>query len=222
MENILFISVHPDDETIGCGGTIIKHKKNGDTIFWLILTNIDTEHGWDQQVVEKRQKEIDIVSKRYGFSETFKLNFPTTMLDATPKSVLINSISKIISKVKPDVIYLPNRSDVHSDHKVAFDVSFSCTKNFRYPFIKRILMYECLSETEFAPALNEYSFTPNVFINISDSFQNKIEIMKTYESEIMNDFLPRSISTIEALAKYRGSRISCKYAEAFVLLFESL
>lgn len=81
-------------------------------------------------------------------------------------------------------------------------------------------MYECLSETEFAPALNECSFVPNVFIDISPYFEKKLEAMSVYESEVMPHNLPRSYNAIRSLASYRGSRINVSYAEAFVLLFE--
>jgi LmbE family N-acetylglucosaminyl deacetylase len=82
------------------------------------------------------------------------------------------------------------------------------------------LIYECLSETEFTPALPENVFIPNVFIDISNYFEKKLEIIKIYESEIMEEPYPRSISSIEALARYRGSRIGVKYAEAFQLIYE--
>ena len=83
-------------------------------------------------------------------------------------------------------------------------------------------MYETLSETEFAPALTENVFIPNVFVDISEFIEQKIEIMKIYESEVMIDNLPRSISAIKHLAGFRGSRIGVDFAEAFMLLFERI
>ena len=81
-------------------------------------------------------------------------------------------------------------------------------------------MYETLSETEFAPALPENAFIPNVYMDISEFFKKKIDIIKTYSSELMDPPLPRSLQAIEALARYRGSRIGVDYAEAFMLLLE--
>jgi LmbE family N-acetylglucosaminyl deacetylase len=219
---ILVISPHPDDETLGCGGTILKHKDLGDQIYWLIITNIDVENGWGKDIIEKRQKEIETVAEMYGFEKTFKLDYPTAKLDTIPIQKIIESISKVIFEIKPEIIYLPNRSDVHTDHQIAFKAAYSCTKNFRYPFIKKILMYETLSETEFAPALPENTFIPNVFMDITKYFEKKLEIFKIYKSEVMEKSLPRSLEIIEALAKYRGSQIGKKYAESFQLLFEIL
>jgi N-acetylglucosamine malate deacetylase 1 len=213
--NILIISAHPDDETLGCGGSILKHAQNDDRLFWIIASNSLSE-----ERKKIRKIEIDKVREKFSIFRSHNLNYPTTKLDMISKSELIERISKIILDVEPEIIYLPNRSDVHSDHRIVFDAAYSCTKSFRYPFIKKVLMYETLSETEFSPALNECAFVPNYFIDISDYMEQKIEIMKIYESEVMTDNFPRSVSAIKSLAGFRGSRIGVKYAEAFMLLFE--
>ena len=220
--NILVISPHPDDETLGCGGTILKHKDIGDKIYWLIITNIVVKNGWDKDIVEKRQKEIKTVAEMYGFEKTFKLDYPTAKLDIIPIQEIIESISGVILEIKPEIIYLPNRSDVHTDHQITFKAAYSCTKNFRYPFIRKILMYETLSETEFAPTLAENTFIPNVFVDITKYFEKKLEIFNIYKSEVMKESLPRSLEVVEAFNRYRGSRIGKKYAESFQLLFEIL
>lgn len=220
MSKVLVISVHPDDETLGCGGTILKHKRLGDEIYWLILTNIDAAHGWDTIQVERRQREIEKVFGLYGFNQRFKLDFPAVKLDTIPYSELVGRISQIFYEISPNVVYVPNRSDIHTDHQIAFRAIMSCTKQFRFPFINRILMYECLSETEFAPALTENTFVPNVFIDVSEFWQQKLEIMKIYDSELMDALYPRSLEVMENLARFRGSRIGKRYAEAFTLLFE--
>jgi len=224
MKKVLFVSVHSDDETLGCGGTILKHKQNGDEIYWLIITAPTLIHpyGFTEVMITQREKEIGIVSKMYGFEKTISLGFPTQLLDEVNIRELITKIDSAISEVHPQIIYLINRSDVHSDHKVAFNAVYACTKNFRKPYIERILMYETLSETEFSPALPENVFIPNVFIDITDYFEKKLEIMTVFAIEMMPGNLPRSYSAIKALATYRGSRIGVNYAEAFMLLFEKI
>jgi len=217
---ILVISPHPDDETLGCGGTILKHKDIGDKIYWLIITNIDIKNGWDKNAVKKRQKEIETVAGMYDFEKTFKLDYPTAKLDIIPVQEINKSISEVILEIEPEIIYLPNRSDVHTDHQISFKAVYSCTKNFRYPFIKKILMYETLSETEFAPTLPESIFIPNVFVDITKYFEKKLEIFKIYKSELMKKPLPRSLDSIKAFARYRGSQIGVEYAEGFMLIRE--
>jgi LmbE family N-acetylglucosaminyl deacetylase len=220
LKNVLVIAPHPDDETLGCGGTLLKHKKNKDNIFWLIITNISIKDGWAKHRVIQRQKEIDKVKKLYKFNNYFKLDYPTAKLDQIPRQDLVSKISKTISIVKPNIVYLNNHSDIHTDHQITFEAVMSATKSFRSPSIKKILTYETLSETEFAPSLNGLTFVPNVFNDITPFFSKKIDILKTYKSEIMKDYFPRSLSSVKSLASIRGSKIGVKYAESFCLLHE--
>jgi N-acetylglucosamine malate deacetylase 1 len=222
MKKVLFVSVHPDDETLGCGGSILKHKVNGDENYWLIITAPTPNHPYNFTVdmINQRECEIERISQLFGFHKTIQLGFPTQLLDEINLRELVIRIDQAINDVQPQVIYLINRSDIHSDHKVAFQAVYACTKNFRKPCIEEILMYETLSETEYAPALNEAVFVPNVYVDITDFMDKKLEIMSVFTSEIMPDNLPRSLSAIRALAAYRGSRIGIKYAESFMLIFQ--
>ena len=219
MKNkILVIAVHPDDETLGCGGTLLKHKANGDEIHWLICTTIDKSHSY----YKIREEEIEKVSKLYNFDSIHNLRLKTMQVDEYSISELINKVSKVINEIKPNTIYLPFKGDVHSDHRKIFEASYSCTKSFRYPFIKKIYMVETLSETEFAPSTKEDSFIPNVFVDISEYFEKKIEIMKVFESEIAPHPFPRSERNLRALATFRGATCGCEYAESLMLLKEIL
>lgn len=222
MNKILFIAVHPDDETLGCGGTILKHKSQGDEIYWMIITAPTKNHpyGFSDQVIKERNELIRNVAEKYGFNRTIQCGFPTQMLHAVDLRELVVSLDSYINEIKPNIIYTMFRNDVHSDHRVAFDAVYSCTKSFRKPFIERILMLEALSETEFAPAIPSTSFVPNVYVDITDFMDEKLEIMSMYKPELMPEPYPRSLSSIDALARVRGSRCGVKYAEAFMLLYE--
>lgn len=215
VKKIIVISAHPDDETLGAGGTLLKHKENGDEIYWLIVTNVFEEQGFSKSVVENRQAEIKKISEMYGFQETFIFDYPTMTLSSSTLITLVPKISDIFKKVEPEIIYTLNRSDAHSDHRYLSDGVMACTKSFRYPFIKKVLMYECLSETEFAPAFAEKAFVPNYFVDITPFFDKKLEIMKIFESEMAEHPFPRSERNIEALATFRGATAGCEYAEAF-------
>jgi LmbE family N-acetylglucosaminyl deacetylase len=218
MSKIIIISAHPDDETLGAGGALLKHKKGGDQINWLIVTDIFEEQGFSKERVFSREKEVEKVSGMYGFSNVYKLGYPTMKLNDTIVFDLVNKISKIFHELEPEIIYVMNRSDAHSDHRIVFDSVMACTKSFRYPFIKKVLMYECLSETEFAAVLPERVFQPNYFIDISEFLQKKIDIMKVYDSELGNHPFPRSINNIKALAIFRGATVGVTYAESFQLI----
>ena len=220
MNKILVIAVHPDDETLGCGGTLLKHKANGDEIHWLIATDIKESEGYGISTIKKRNKEITKIEDLYGFTSVNKLDLSTTKVDTYSVSVLVSKISSVINKIKPNIIYLPFKGDVHNDHKYIFDAAYSCTKIFRHPFIKKLYMMETLSETEFSLSTKEDSFVPNVFVDISEFMDKKIELMNIYESEIGKHPFPRSERNMRALATYRGAASGCDYAESFMLLKE--
>jgi LmbE family N-acetylglucosaminyl deacetylase len=215
MKKILVISAHPDDETLGAGGTLLKHKKNNDELYWLIVTNVFEHQGFSKERVGSRQREIKEVSTLYGFKKVFQLDYPTMTITSETLLNMIPKISEVFEEVKPEVIYTLNRSDAHSDHRYLSDAVMACTKSFRYPFIKKILMYECISETEFAPAFPEKVFIPNYFVDITEYINQKIDIMVIFQSELGEPPFPRSKENIRALARFRGSTAGCQFAEAF-------
>lgn len=215
MRKVIVISAHPDDETLGVGGTLLKHKQNRDMLAWLIITSVSEEYGFSKDRVNSRKDEINQVAKMIGIESVYRLNYPTMSLNSDIINDMIPKISSIFSEFKPEVIYVMNRSDAHSDHRYTFDAVMACTKSFRFPYIKRVLMYECISETEFAPQLPEKVFIPNYFVDISEFFVKKLEIMQVYQSELGEHPFPRSNKNIEALATFRGATVGVKYAEAF-------
>jgi LmbE family N-acetylglucosaminyl deacetylase len=217
---VLVISVHPDDETLGCGGTLLKHVENGDETYWMNITKADESIGFSREVINERKNQVDIVSKMYSFKKVFNLGFLTTRLHQVDFNELISSISSVINEIQPDIVYMNNRTDVHTDHQIAAKAIISCTKSFRYPFIKKILMYECISETEMSPPFIENVFIPNVYSDVTKYLDKKLEVMKVYKSEVQEVPLPRSIENIKALATYRGATCGYNFAEAFMLVRE--
>lgn len=217
---ILVISVHPDDETLGVGGTILKHIDEGHEVSLLLMTKADASQGYTEDQVASYSEQKKEMILAYGFKNVYELGFLTTQLHLIDFNLIIEKISNVIKNLKPEVIYTANRTDVHTDHQITAKAVFSCTKAFRHPYIKKILMYECLSETEMAPQVNENIFIPNVFSDITSYFERKVEIMKIFESEIQEYPMPRSLESIKALSMYRGTNCNKKYAEAFMLVRE--
>ena len=220
MKNILFISPHPDDETLGCGGTIFHHHKKKDNIFLLIITNLSSELGWTKKTIETRAKEINKIKKFYGFKKVFNLNFPTKFLDAVPITKIIEEISKIIKKSNSEIIYIPSKDDSRTDHQIVSKACLSSIKWFRNPSVKKVMGYEVISETNFNFAQN--NFKPNIFIDITPFMKQKILAMKIYKSEIKKHPFPRSEEAIRSLAILRGSQSGKRFAEAFQLYIEIL
>ena len=220
MNRVLVVAPHPDDETLGCGGTLLKHKMQGDKIIWLIMTDVRQEEGFSENFIRTRDEEIDAVGKLYQFDHIYRLALPATKLDILPLGQIVQKVSSIIKAESPDLIYLPYPGDVHSDHKIVFDSLAACTKSFRYPSIKKVLCYETLSETDFGINPDHNGFTPNFFVNIEEVIEKKIQIMKVFQSEMGIFPFPRSEQAIRALAMLRGVVCGSLAAESFIIVKE--
>lgn len=207
-KRVCVIAVHPDDETLGCGGTLLKHIENGDGVFCIFVTGGNSE----------QKKLISAVSETFNFTKFFELDLPELDIADLSLNDIIPRISKIFKEIEPQILYIPNRSDVHSDHKQIFDAVLSCTKSFRYPYIEKVLMMEVISETDFCLALPETAFIPNYYVDITSVFHKKLKILNLYESEMLPYPQTRNESSMTALNRYRGSQIGKEYAEAFMAL----
>ncbi len=217
---LLIVSAHPDDETVGCGGTILKHRERGDTVFWLVATRAH-EPEWPAEVIRRKAEEVKAVAEAYRFAQLFRLDLPAAQLDTVPQAEIMREIRAVALDVRPDWVYLVHRGDVHSDHRVIFESTMAVFKPFHTELgVARVLCYECLSSTDAAPPLAERAFVPNVFSDITPFIDRKIEIMSLYRTEIHPDPMPRGPSAIRALARYRGATVGVEYAEAFVLMRE--
>lgn len=220
MNTVLVVAPHPDDETLGCGGTLLRHIANGDAVHWLIVTDMRTEHGFPDAQISLRQAQIRKVAMAFGFRKVHNLGFPPTKLDRLAIGDLVSSIGEVVKETSPAAVYLPFRGDVHTDHAFVFDAAVSCTKWFRYPSIRRVLCYETLSETEFGVNPEGTKFTPNSFVDITPYIDRKIEIAHMYEGEIGEFPFPRSTEAMRALAQMRGAVCGCHAAESFMILRE--
>lgn len=216
---VLCIAPHPDDETIGCGGTLLRHVAEGDQVTWLIATGM-REPAFTAERIEQRQRELIAVAARYKFIETRQLGFETTRLDCPPMADVVTAMSHVFQLVQPNVVYVPYRNDVHSDHGVVFDAAAACCKSFRYHSVKAVYAYETLSETEFGLRPDDPGFRPNLFVNIQEFLDSKIEIMKLYGPELRDFPFPRSEVCLRAQAALRGAQSGLSAAEAFMILKE--
>ncbi len=218
MKNVVVVAVHPDDETLACGGTLLRHKNEGDKVHWIIVTNISEDQGFSKEKVKSRQEEINRVAREFNFDSVVKFDFPTTQLEEFSKGKLIASLSKAFQDIKPNVVYLPFPGDAHSEHKFTFECAFACTKTFRYPFVEEVYAMETISETEFGPSFQNQVFNPNYFVDVTEYLQRKVEIFSIFESEIGEHPFPRSKRNLKAQATFRGAQSGFEYAESFMLL----
>lgn len=216
---VLVVSPHPDDETLGAGASLLRHKEEGASIYWANITNIKEEYGYSMEDVSNKQLQIENAIKSYGVDGFIDLALKPSSLNDSHIPIIIDKISVFIEKVKPAIMYVPFYGDAHSDHRITFKALQPFFKSFRYPYISRVLMMEIVSETD-----SQFikTFKPNVFVDVSNHIDKKLEILSIYSSEIGDHPFPRSLENIKSLALYRGSQSGCTYAESFMLIKEVL
>jgi LmbE family N-acetylglucosaminyl deacetylase len=217
----LIVAPHPDDELLGCGGTVLRRISEGSQVGLVFMTAISTEHGWDSSFVDRRQAEIAEVVVRLGLNnkDVFQLGFPAAQLDQVPMGAMVQTLSQVFQIFKPNEILSPHIGDVHSDHRITAEVVASSAKWFRCPSVERVMAYETLSETGFGLS-SEKMFKPNVYVDISPWLSEKLDLLRIYSSEMEQFPFPRSGDAVKALAQVHGSNSGCSSAEAFELLLE--
>ena len=215
----LVVAPHPDDEILGCGGTLLRRKAEGAEVGWLIVTGISEKAGWGAERVQQRQAEMARVTKLIGFDYVCNLQLPADHLDRLSMEDLIGRLSDAFKAFQPDEVFVPHRSDAHSDHRLVFDAAAACTKWFRCPSVRRVLAYETISETDFGLDADR-NFHPNCFVDVGNYLERKLEVMTVYESEVGRFPFPRSLEALRALATVRGAASGFIAAEAFELLRE--
>lgn len=219
-EKVLVVSTHPDDETLGCGGTILKHRFQGAQVHWIILTGAFMP-AYSEKFIREQRAYIEKIKIFYGFSNVFALGLPATQLDSIPRARIIESLEKSLRKVSPSILYVNNGTDIHSDHRVGFECVMSAVKPIKVgASLKRIYVYETLSETEQMPPLSRNAFVPNAYVDISKFIDKKIKALEIYRRELQPFPFPREKSAVSALARYRGASIGVAFAEAFMLMRE--
>ena len=225
--NVLIIGAHPDDELLGIGGTIARHIKNGDYVFVYLLTDGHTSRYRDNEKIADRTPEvvarIESAEKAAKFLKIKELGFAPfhdQRLDTVPMIELVQEIEKFASHINPDIVYTHHKGDVNRDHQVTFSACLTAFRPTGKHYPKRLLCYETISSTEWGAPFAESYFMPNVFVDISDFIDIKMQAMDLYRQEMRDFPHPRSAEGIRISAQRWGSVIGVNAAEAFMLVRE--
>lgn len=214
-KKLLVVAVHPDDETLGAGGTLLAAKAAGHQTGWLVVTHMSQRFGWSTERIAERDAEVACINETYGFDYFRNLGMEPAGLDKCPLSELVSTLRNALEEWRPETVILPYWEDAHSDHQLVFQAAKSCLKKFRAPYLKRVYAMEVISETNYSFPL---SFKPNWYNDISSHLDAKVAAMNVYKSELRAHPFPRSEKSLRALATLRGSEANCQYAESFVLM----
>lgn len=220
----LVLAPHADDETLGCGGTLLRMREESPhEALWVLMTRMSEAAGYAPQEMREREAEIARVGHAYGFAETVQLPFDAASLDAVPLAKLIGALAAVFDRLRPQTVLLPHPSDAHSDHARTFAAGSACSKWFRRGELRRVMCYEVPSETGFNLDPNARPFAPTCHVRLTrEHVERKIAVMTGYRTEMAPFPFPRSPESIRALAAVRGSQCGSEAAEAFLVLRETV
>ena len=214
---VLVIAPHPDDEVLGVGGTMARLAAEGSEIYVLIVTK-GTPPMFDEECINQVRREALAAHKLLGVKETHFLSLPAAHLDTIPHAEINAQLSKVCAELEPDIIFVPFLGDIHTDHQLVFHSTMVAARPNQAFFPKTIYAYETLSETNWGASYLTPNFSPNIYINITNTINTKLDAMSLYASQIKHSPHERSIETLKALAVFRGGTVGCHAAEAFVLV----
>ncbi|SFR86596.1 PIG-L deacetylase family protein [[Clostridium] aminophilum] len=218
---ILVIAPHPDDEVLGCGGTIAKHVNNDDSVYVAIVTK-GCEPLFPPEQVDQVREECKKADAYLGVKATIFMDFPASMLETVSRYEFNGAFMKLIQSIKPDIVYLPHRGDMQLDHKMVVDAAMVALRPKYSYSVKKIYAYETLSETGWDLPNTTNEFIPTSYNDISCYLDKKIEALRMFKSQVDNFPNARSIEAVKALAIYRGSSMNLKAAESFYCIREVL
>jgi LmbE family N-acetylglucosaminyl deacetylase len=211
-KRILVVAPHPDDETLGVGGTIAKYSAQGDEVFVLMVSG-HLPPIYSRKAYEETVSEAYLAFKVLGVEKSEFLEIPATMIGDQPLHELNARISKVVNDFNPHIVLCPY-PDRHIDHRLVFDSVMVATRPVGVgKDIEIIAAYETLSETHWNAPHIEPNFTPNWVVDISDHISKKLNALECYKSQISEFPGPRSIEAVEALAKFRGTQAGFGFGE---------
>jgi N-acetylglucosamine malate deacetylase 1 len=220
-KQVLVVAAHPDDEVLGCGGTLSRHISSGDAVSVLIIAEGVTSRKLEEEINNEKLNELNEASKKsaktLGIYDLNYLGYPDNKLDSIIFLDVVKSIEFYINKIKPDIVYTHFDNDLNIDHKITSDAVLTACRPINDCSVKTIYAYETLSSTEWYNTSTN-NFKPNHFVDISDHLETKLNALKAYEQEMRSFPHPRSYKSIKALAEYRGSTVGYMAAEAFMLI----
>ena len=215
--DVLVIAAHPDDEVLGVGGTMVKHVSSGDNVYVYIVTDgSSTQYEGNSKILEKKKEEAKKANFKLGVKEIIFGNLPDMKLDTIPHVQINKEISKVIEKIKPQIVYTHHYGDLNKDHQEVYKSTLVACRPYNSS-VKELYLYEIPSSSEWGEMSSQIK--PMLFQKLTkEELELKIEAMKEYESELREYPHPRSLEGIINLSKFRGQMISKEYAEVFEIV----
>jgi LmbE family N-acetylglucosaminyl deacetylase len=216
---VLTVAAHPDDETLGAGGTMARLAAEGHEVWVCVLSDgVTSRHPHVELQKECAIRAGDVL----GVKHMVFCGLPDQRLDALPLLDVITAIEEVVADLEPDVVLTHFKEDANQDHRVAFSATLVAVRPVNGTSVRRLMCYETLSSTEWAPPFAGSVFAPNVFVDITSTLPTKIEAMSRYADTFLNEMRPyphpRSPEALQAYAMRHGAAAGVAAAEPFMLV----
>ncbi len=217
---ILVVAAHPDDEVLGCGGTMARHAYEGDEVHVIFMADGVTSRGNNQgflDEIDKRKKSAIKACVTLGAQPPQFLGFPDNKMDTCSILEITQKLENLINKIKPEIVYTHHNKDLNIDHQLTHQAVMIACRPQPESCISEIYSFEILSSTGWNSSSEGNIFAPNTFIDITETWKKKIDALHCYNDELRIFPHARSYKSVEALLIYRGTNVGVECAEAFQL-----
>ena len=215
---VLVIAAHPDDEALGCGGTIARHVAEGDIVHVLFIADgVTAREEASLPDLEARVQCIELVQKIFSLHSVHQLGLPDNRLDSLSLLDIVKPIEELVSRLSPEIIYTHHSGDLNVDHRITHRAVMTACRPIPGASVKQIYTFEIASSTEWSSGGSD-SFLPQFYIDISDYFIVKLASLEAYKYEMRDSPHSRSIDHLRAMAVNRGHSMGVDLAEAFMVL----
>lgn len=217
-KTILVVAAHPDDEVLGCGGTIARHVAEGDAVHVIFMADgVGSRKGKLKREMNERNLAKTQALKILGVSSSHSLDFPDNYMDSMPLLDIVQPLERLICEIQPRTIYTHHHGDLNVDHRITHRAVMTACRPLPGSSIREILTFEVMSSTEWSDA-GQQAFDPNVFVDISEHWPKKLQAIEAYALEMRPAPHSRSIGHLETLARHRGACVGMERAEGFRLI----
>lgn len=214
-KKVLVIVAHPDDEALGCAGTIAKHVDQGDTVDLVFMTDgVKSRKESSDTNLKRRIKASKLAQSLLAISSVNYLDFPDQGMDSISILNIIQKLEPIIDRIQPSVIYTHRYGDLNIDHQLTHTAVMTACRPVPDSTVREIYGFEVLSSTEWT-APQQSTFKPTFFVDITKYIQIKLKTLEAYADEMRAPPHSRSIKHAELLAQHRGYSVGINMAEAF-------
>jgi LmbE family N-acetylglucosaminyl deacetylase len=217
-KTVIVVAAHTDDEAIGCGGAIAKHVAQGDSVYAVFMADgVTSRPDASTEELEERNAAAAKAHRVLGIKKSYMLGLPDNRMDSVPLLDIVQKLESVLDEVQPEVVYTHHSGDLNVDHSITHQAVLTACRPVPGASVKEIYAFEVLSATEWnTPGVTP--FIPNVFIDISDHLETKMEALAAYELEMRDEPHTRSLINARRLAEFRGNCVGVGAAEGFALV----